>query len=301
MNRRNNGTAWLFLFPNAIGFSVFTLFPVAAALILSLFQWDIFHAPRFVGLRNFVDLLGWSNGHGHWQPNDPRFWKYLGNTLFFMLAVPVTIFGSLLLAVVLNQKLIGRNLFRTLYFLPTICSGIGLMLLWKFLYNPQFGLINRALSWIGVQGPDWLDSYQWAKPAIMIMNLWANVGGTGMILYLAGLQSISPELYEAASLDGATAWHKFWHITVPLVSPTTFFIAITAIIAGFQGEFDSAYVMTQGGPDGSTTSISYYIYSHAFQYFNMGYAASIAVVLFGMILLVTLVSFRLGGGRLPDA
>ncbi|MEZ0219351.1 MAG: carbohydrate ABC transporter permease [Tardiphaga sp.] len=301
MNRRRNGTALLFLLPNAAGFLSFTLFPVAAALILSLFEWDIFHPPRFVGMKNFVDLLGGSYDHDHWQANDPRFWKYLGNTFFFMISVPATVFLSLLLAVVLNQKLIGRNLFRTLYFLPTICAGIGLMLLWKFLYNPQFGLINRVLSFIGIEGPDWLDSYHWAKPAIMIMNLWVNVGGTSMILYLAGLQSISPELYEAASLDGAAAWHKFWHITVPLVAPTTFFIAITSIIAGFQGEFDSAYVMTQGGPDGATTAISYYIYNHAFQYFNMGYAASIAVVLFALILVVTLISWRLGGGRLPDA
>src|SRR6185369_9395770 len=134
--------------------------------------------------------------------------------------------------------------------------------------------------------------------AIMIMNLWINVGGTGMILYLAGLQSISPELYEAASLDGATAWHKFWHITVPLVAPTTFFIAITSIIAGFQGEFDSAYVMTQGGPDGATTAISYYIYSHAFQWFNLGYASAVSVVLFLAVLSATLLNWRAwrGGG-----
>lgn len=300
MNRQRNIAALLFLAPNGVGFLCFTLLPVAAALLLSLFEWDIFHAPRFVGSQNFHDLLGGYWEGDQWQWKDPRFWKYLGNTVFFMLVVPVNMLVSLVLAVLLNQRLRGRNLFRALFFLPTICAGVGLMLLWKFMYNPQFGLINEILARVGISGPNWLDSYHWAKPAIMLMNLWIAAGGTSMILYLAGLQSISPELYEAASIDGATAWHKFWHITVPMVAPTTFFIAITSIIAGFQGEFDSAYVMTQGGPDGSTTAISYYIYNQAFQYFNMGYAAAIAVILFLVILSVTLLGWSFGGGNVPD-
>jgi len=292
MTRRSNLTALAFLTPNIVGFLVFTLLPVAAALGLSLFRWDLFHPPEFVGLRNFKTLLGWTILEGDYYFNDPRFWKFLGNTLFFMLAIPVGMAGSLLLACILNQKLPGRTLFRTVFFLPSICMGVGVLLLWRFLYEPE-GLINTFLAPFGIEGPDWLKNFYAAKPAIMIMGLWAAIGGTNMVLYLAGLQNIPPELYEAAEIDGASGWHRFRHITFPLLAPTTFFILITSVITGFQAEFDSAYVMTQGGPDGATTTLSYYIYLHAFRWFNMGYAAAIAVVMFALILLTTLINWRL--------
>jgi multiple sugar transport system permease protein len=295
MTRRSNLTALGFLTPNIIGFLVFTLLPVGAALGLSLFSWDLFHAPRFVGLKNFRTLLGWTAIDGETYFNDSRFWKFLGNTLFFMLAIPISMAGSLLLACVLNQKLPGRTIFRTIFFLPSICMGVGVLLLWRFLYESD-GLINAFLGYFMIEGPNWLKDYYWAKPAIMNMGLWATIGGTNMVLYLAGLQNIPPELYEAAEIDGASGWRRFLHITFPLLAPTTFFIFITSVIAGFQGEFDSAYVMTQGGPDGSTTTLSYYIYLHAFRWFNMGYAAAIAVVMFGLILLTTLINWRLNRG-----
>lgn len=294
MNRRN-WTAMAFLAPNIVGFLIFTLLPIVASLGLSLFRWDLFHAPQFIGLENFEKLLGFGIRDGQILLNDARFWKYLGNTLYFMVSIPLAMASSLFLACLLNQKLFGRVIFRTVFFLPGICMGVGVMLLWRYLYEGDFGLINAALRLLGINGPDWLADYDWAKPAIMSMGLWATIGGTNMILYLAGLQNIPPELYEAAEIDGAGMWHQFRHITIPLLGPTSFFIFITSLIAGFQGEFDSAYVMTQGGPDGATTTLSYYIYLHAFRWFNMGYAATIAVVMFGLILIATLLNWRFGG------
>jgi len=318
--RQNNLAAFLFLAPNLLGFLVFTAIPVVAAFTLSLFQWDLFHPPRFVGFQNFVDLLGWFRDAEGRHISDPRFWKYLWNTLFLMTAIPVQMASSLFLAIILNQKIRGRVLFRTLFYLPTVCAGVGIMLLWMWIYNPEFGLINTLLKTLTaavnsgvahvnalVPGldigsfrapqPAWLKGYHWAKPSLMIMGVWGGMGGTGMILYLAGLQGISPELYEAAEIDGAGAWQRFLHITFPMLAPTTFFIFITSVIGGFQGGFASAYVMTRGGPNGATTTISYYIFSHAFQWFNMGYAAAIAVVLFFLVFVVTLVNWKYGGRK----
>lgn len=296
MNRqRSNLAALLFLAPSLIGFTIFTLLPVLSALALSLFSWDLFNPPRYVGLANFVRLL--SHDESGRSFGDPRFWQALGNTLFFMLAIPVSMLSALLLAITLNAQFRGRTFFRAVYFVPTICSGIGLLLLWKFMYNAEFGLFNRALATIGIDGPRWLENPLMAKPAIMIMNVWMAAGGTMMIIYLAGLQGISPELYEAAALDGAGPWHRFWHITIPGLYPTTFFIFTTAIISGFQGEFDAAYVLTQGGPNGATTTLSYYIYQHGFEWFNMGYASAMAMLMFLLILIVTLINWLIVGRR----
>lgn len=297
MKRGQHITALAFLAPSGIGFAVFIVAPVLAAMILSLYRWDLFHAPEFVGLTNFKRLLSWTVVEGKLAPTDPRFWHFLGNTFFFMLAIPFSVAGSLALAVLLNQKLQGRVLFRTVFFIPSICTGIGILLLWKFLYNPQFGAINGILQTAGIHGPGWLQDYFWAKPAIMLMNVWATAGGTNMILFLAALQGVPAELHEAAQLDGAGAWSRFRHVTLPAISPTTFFILTIAIIEGFQGEFDAAYVMTQGGPDGSTTSLSYYIYRHAFEWFNVGYASAISVVLLVMVVTVTLLKWRFVGKR----
>jgi len=250
-----------------------------------------------VGLRNFVDLLGISSDEAGWYCNDPRFWKFLGNTFFLMMNIPICMAASLFLAIVLNQKIKGRVIFRTVFYLPTICSGIGIMLLWMWVFNPEFGLANSVLKLVGIRGPLWLKSYHWAKPSIMLMGLWGAMGGTSMILYLAGLQGVPPQLYEAAEIDGATTWQQFRHITFPMLTPTTFFIFITGVIGGFQGGFQAAYVMTQGGPDGATSTISYYIYNHAFQWFNMGYAAAISVVLFGLVFVVTLANWKFGGKK----
>ncbi|MBU0650827.1 sugar ABC transporter permease, partial [bacterium] len=219
-------------------------------------KWDLLSAPSFVGLHNFVKLF-----------KDDLFWKYLGNTMFLMLGIPFEIIGALAIALAMNQKIKCIKFFRTIYFMPTIASGVAICILWMWLYNSNFGLINFFLGKLGIQGPSWLTSYHWAKPSLMIMAFWTAMGGYNMILYLAGLQGISPALYEAADIDGATGWQKFWHITWPMLTPTTFFIFIMGVIGGFQGGFQNAYVMTGGGPDGSTMTISFYIYNNAYAWF----------------------------------
>ncbi len=288
-------TPWCYLLPNATGFLVFTALPVMFAVALAFFRWDIFHAPVFVGFDNFRWLLGWSWREGRLVANDPEFWQYFGNTLFLMLAIPLNMLMSLLIAMLLNHSLKGMSLFRTLFYLPTICGGVGVFLLWSIIFAPELGLLNRLLEMIGIDGPGWLTDYCWAKPALILMGLWSAMGGVNMLLYLAGLQGIPPELYESASLDGAGCFRRFRYITVPMLAPTNFFVFVMSVISGFQGGFDAAYVMTKGGPAGSTTTLSYYIYNHAFVWFNMGYAAAIALVLFAVVLTVTIVNWKLGG------
>lgn len=273
-----------FIMPNFIGFLVFTSLPVAASLLLAFMKWDLLSPPQFVGLENFNRLI-----------HDPLFWKYAKNTMYLMLGVPFEMAGALVIALFMNQKVKGIKFFRTVYFLPTICSGVAVSILWIWLYNPNFGLFNYALSKIGITGPNWLTDEMWAKPALMLMAFWTAIGGQNMILYLAGLQGIPPELYEAAEIDGASGWQKFWNVTWPMLTPTTFFIFIMSVIGGFQGGFAAAFVMTGGGPNGSTTTISYYIYNNAYQWFNMGYAATIAWVLFIIVFLVTIFNWKYGG------
>src|ERR1051326_3730556 len=298
MIHRSNRTAFFFLAPNLAGFLLFIALPVVVALGLSFFRWDVFHEAKFIGFRHFLQMFGGATEDGEWTWNDPKFWQALGNTFFFLLAIPVSMAASLLLAVVLNQKMRGRLFFRAVFFLPTVCAGVGILLLWKLMmYNPQFGLINLLLAKVGIEGPKWLQDYTWAKPAIMNMMVWGSMGGTNMILYLAGLQGIAPELYEAAQIDGAGRWDQFRHITWPMLAPTTFFISTTSLISAFAGECDAVYVMTRGGPDGATTTLGYYAYRHAFEWFNMGYACSIAMVMFVLILTVTVIHWRYSEAR----
>jgi len=235
-------------------------------------------------------------------PNDPDFWKYLGNTLFLMMGVPIGMALSLMLALLMNQKLRGILVFRTVYFLPSVTTGVALYMLWRWIYNPDFGLLNTAIltitKFLGIhikEMPQWLASVKLAKPAIMLMSIWTSMGGPTMIIYLAGLQNIPPQLYEAADIDGASRWQKFWNITWPMLSPTTFFLFVLGMIGGFQGGFEAAYVMTRGGPAGSTTTISYYIYNNAFVWFHMGYAAAVAWVLFVLVFIVTMFNWNFGG------
>lgn len=286
---------YLFILPNFIGFLIFTLFPVFASFVLSFCKWDLFSDYSFAGFENFVRLLGVHLENGRYVFNSSDFWKYAFNTLFFMLAIPVSMALSLILAMVMNQKFIGRVFYRTIFFLPSITAGVALYILWKWIYNPDYGLINTFLAQIGVRGPKWLASPFWAKPAIMIMGIWTGVGGYTMILYLAGLQGINLELYEAATIDGASGWQKFWAVTWPMLSPTTFFIFIMSCIGGLQGSFDAVWVMTGGGPAGSTTTISVYIYNNAYQYYKMGYAAAVAWFLFLIIFIVTIINWKYGG------
>lgn len=282
--------AYCFLAPNFIGFMVFTSIPVLASFVLSFMKWDLLSAPQFVGFQNFKTLF-----------QDTFFWKYCWNTVYLMLAIPFSIAGSLVLALALNQRIKGIVFFRTVYFLPTICSGVAIYMLWRLIYSPDFGIFNTFIAKFGdlinapLQGPYWLTDENWAKPALMIMNVWQMVGGYNMILYLAALQGVPRFLYEAAEIDGANGWQKFWAVTWPQISPTTFFIATMSIIGGFQAGFDPAYIMTGGGPNGSTTTIIYYIYNNAFVWHQMGYAAAISWVLFLVIFCVTLGQWKFFG------
>ena len=299
---RSSLTAAAFLAPNVLGFLAFTAIPVVASLTLSFFSWDIISwPPKFVGFDNYIRLLGWQVVDGRWLPRDPLFWKFAGNTCYLMGAIPLNMMGSLALAWVLNQRLRGLVFFRTLVFLPSISSGVAIALLWIWLYNPHFGLINYLLERIGhalgmnVVGPQWLTEVHWAKPALMIMGFWTLVGGMNMIYYLAALQGIPAELYEAAEIDGANSWQTFWAVTWPMISPATFFILTMSMIGGFQGGFLNAYIMTRGGPSGATTTIEYYIFNNLFVYQHAGYAAAIAWCLFMAVLGVTWLHWRQSG------
>ncbi|MDD5136894.1 MAG: sugar ABC transporter permease [Candidatus Omnitrophica bacterium] len=283
-------SGYLFILPNFIGFLVFTLLPVIFSLVFSFVKWDLLSAPVFVGFSNFANLL-----------KDPLFWKCFGNTLYLMMIIPIQIMASLIVALVLNRKLRGMNFFKTIFFLPTITNGVAICLLWYWIYNTDFGLINtiiintgKALG-IHATGIPWLTSTAWAKPSLMMMGLWIMMGGYNMILFLAALQGVPRELYEAAAIDGAGAWEKFWSITWPMISPTTFFVTVMAVIGGFQGGFMQAYIMTGGGPEYSTTTLEYLIYNHLYSWHNVGYAAAIAWFVFIVIFLVTLFNWRFGG------
>lgn len=299
---RETLAAYLFLTPNFLGFLVFTFLPVFISLLLSFYQWDVITwPPKFVGFSNFINLLGFHMESGRLVPNDYNFWKYLWNTIFLMFSIPINMMAALALAIALNQRIKGIVTFRTINFLPSICPGVAVAILWLWIFNPEYGMLNNIIYWIGqflgapLKGPNWLSSPGWAKPSLMLMNFWTYLGGMNMILYLAALQGIPRELYEAADIDGANNWQKFLAITWPQISPTTFFIFIMGVIGGFQGGFMQAYVMTGGGPGGATTTIEYYIYNNAYVWFNMGYAASIAWFLFVIIFIVSIINWRFGG------
>jgi multiple sugar transport system permease protein len=363
------------------------------SLAMALTDWTFRRGGsiRFVGLQNFIDLL-----------QDKLFWFYFYNTAFLMIAIPISIAGSLFLAILLCQRLRGIVFFRTLFYLPHFTAGVALYVLWKHLYNPEFGPINTALrpvlgafehmgrTWPGwslrciggavvliaaaaflvpvwlllrwgfetvrsqlrersgrtwpviesvlvsalgivlgalffgalagifylagdwilslprltaqqtLQPPQWLASIQWAKPAIMIMGVWTAIGGGNMLLYIAGISNIPQELYEAAEIDGAGAWARMRYVTWPQLRPTTFFIVIMSLIGGLQGGFEQARVMTNGGPAGSTTTLSYYIYSKGFEAREFGYASAVAWVLFIIIFVITALNWRYGRGGDTD-
>jgi multiple sugar transport system permease protein len=272
---------YLFLLPNIIGFLLFSLLPVGATLVISTLNWDLIQEPKFVGLQNYVTLFR----------DDTIFHQVAGNTAYFVVGVvPASIVLSLLLALAMNTRLRGISLFRAIFFIPVITSSVAVAMLWRWLYNTDYGLINVGLHALGLPVIPWLSSTRWAMPAVIIMAVWKNLG-YNMIIYLAGLQGIPPTLYEAAALDGAGGWARFKDITLPLLGPTTFFILIISIINSFQ-VFDLAFILTHGGPGIATNTIVMYIYDQGFQYFQMGYAAAIAWVLFIVIFLITLLQMR---------
>lgn len=270
-----------FLLPNFIGFLFFIGIPIVASFGISFTEWDLLSDPTWVGLDNYRALL-----------DDKAFWGALGHTFYFILGyIPLVMAGALCIALILNQKVKGITFFRAAYFVPVISSWVAVSLIWKWLFNPAYGLVNYVLSLVGVSGPAWLQDPNWAMPAIILTSVWKDLGFV-MVIYLAGLQGISKSYYEAADIDGASAWKKFWHITLPLLAPTTFFVTVISLINSFQ-VFDQVMIMTNGGPAGSTSVIVERIYNHAFRYFEMGYASAISWVLFFIIFAITLIQIRI--------
>ncbi|MFC4101339.1 carbohydrate ABC transporter permease [Paenibacillus xanthanilyticus] len=271
--------ALLMLLPNVAGFLMFLLLPVLATFAISFSSWNLSDSFAFNGIDNYKELF-----------HDPVFRQVLGNTLYFTAAsVPIGIVISLLLAVFLNQKLRFIRFYRAAFFIPVISSMVAVSVIWQWIYNPEYGLLNYALSWFGIDGPAWLTDPSWAMPTVIITSIWKSLG-FNMLIFLAGLQSISDSYYEAADIEGAKWYSKFWRITLPLLSPTTFFVTVMSIINSFQ-VFDTVYLMTQGGPARSTSVLVYYIFQNAFQYFRMGYASAMAYVLFFIVLLITFIQF----------
>jgi multiple sugar transport system permease protein len=281
LRRRTTMAAYGFLLPNLLGFLIFTFLPVLAALLISFTDWDLLRPAKWVGLANYERLLG-----------DATFHLVLRNTSVYVLGtVPVQMVLALLVAMALNQRIPGRTFFRAAYFMPVVASTVAVALVWRWIFHADFGLLNSALYLIGVDDPpNWLSSTRWAMPAIIIMSIWQQMGFS-MVLFLAGLQSVPQHLYEAAKIDGATPWDRFWHITVPMLSSTTFFVLVISVINSFQ-VFDQAFIMTEGGPANATNTIVFHIYRYAFQFFQMGYAAAMAWVLFALIFVVTIIQFR---------
>lgn len=278
--RHETIAGYLFLLPNLLGFLVFSAVPILAAFTLSFTMWDLAAAPRFVGLENYRTLIG-----------DDLAWKTLFNTFYYsFVAVPTGVLLAFCLAYLMNRQIRGAVIFRTIFFLPSITLGVAVAIVWRWLYHPDLGLFNYVLSLFGIDGPNWLFSTRWAMPALIIMGNWQGIG-YAMLIFLAGLQGIPQEYYEAATIDGANEWKKLRYITIPLLTPTTFFILVTSLIGAFQG-FDQFYIMTQGGPAFATTTLVLYIYNNAFGFFKMGYAAALAAVLFACILLMTAVQWR---------
>lgn len=277
---KDQAWAYLFIGPQVLGLLCFIVGPVLFSFMISFMQWDLGAKPEWIGLSNYSKQL-----------SDPTFWKVLNNTtLFAILNIPLTVIGALLLAIMLNQNIRGKVLFRAAFFIPAVTSSVAVALVWTWLYNPNFGLINSALSSIGIQGPGWLSDLKWALPSIVIMTVWQGLG-YNMILFLAGLQGVPSHLYEAAKIDGAGGWQRFWKITLPMISPTTFFVVIMLLIGSMQ-IFSEPYMMTKGGPADATNVLVLYIFNTAFQFFRMGEASAISFVLFLIIFIITLVQFK---------
>jgi multiple sugar transport system permease protein len=282
--RRDALSGYLFISPWILGFLIWVAFPMVASMYLSLSRYTIIKPPEFIGLENYrTALLGL----------DKQFWPSLGRTGYYaLLNVTLGISGSLLAALLLNQRLVGTVLLRTLFFLPSLTPIVASVLLWQWIFQPEIGVLNFLLAEVGVNGPKWLQSTTWAMPSLIIMALWGGIGGSRMIIFLAGLQGVPQELYEAASIDGANWWHRFRNVTLPMLSPTIFFNMVLLIIGSFS-VFSVAFIGTDGGPAYATYFYIYHLFNNAFRFSNMGYAAAMAWLFFILMLAFTFVQFRL--------
>jgi multiple sugar transport system permease protein len=284
---RAGRAGWLFIAPAIVLIGVFFFLPVGASLLLSITDFDLYAVAnpsnvRLVGTRNYTELL-----------QNPTFWLALKNTFYFaLIGGPLTVATSLGAALLLNAKVVRfKTLFRTIYFLPFVTTLVAVAIVWRYLYHPQYGFLNYALGAVGIHPIDWLGDPRWAMPAIILLAVWKNFG-YNMLIFIAGLQAVPEDLYEAAALDGAGAVRQFWHVTLPNLAPTFFFVGVVTMIGYFQ-LFAEPYVMTTGGPLGATTSLVLFMYEEGFRWWRLGVAASIAFLLFLIILVWTAIQLRL--------
>ena len=276
---RNIIDGYICILPWIIGFLGFTAGPIVFSLWVSFNHYDVLSPPKFAGIDNYINMV-----------NDELFWQSLKVTTIYVLgAVPTGVVAGYALALLLNQKVIGLSVWRTAFYMPAVVPGLAAAYLFAWMFNSDIGLINGALRMIGIQGPQWFGSREWVLPAFMLMHIWA--AGGGLILYLAALQGVPTTLYDAAVVDGANAWQKFWNVTLPLTSPVVFFVFLTGMIGSFQ-VFTAGYIVTGGGPANASLFYVLYLYRSGWQHFEMGYAASLAWVLFLIIMLLTLLSLR---------
>jgi multiple sugar transport system permease protein len=276
----------VFLAPSLVGFILFNIVPILSSLALAFSEWNLLTPIKFIGLDNFVNML----------TKDSLFWPSLGRTLqYSSLSIPLGIVTSLLLALAMNRPLRGIAIFRVIYFIPYVSSMIAVSMVWKWLYNDQFGLINTFLSFLGLPPQSWLGDANLVIPSLVMMDVWKGAG-FGMLIYLAALQGIPQQLYEAATVDGANSFQSFFKITLPLLGPAHFYMLVTGLIGGFQ-VFDSVYLMTHGGPGFASRVYAYNLYQAAFRQFQMGYASAMAWFLFFIIFAVTLLQFKKLGGK----
>ena len=283
LQRREAREGFLWISPWIIGFLVFTLGPMLASLYLSFTRYSIGDTAEWIGVANYQQAF----------TTDPLFWPSLGRTITY--ALMLVFFGiilSLLAALLLNQEIRGKTIFRALFYLPSLTPVVSLAVIWSWLLQPQNGLVNYMLGLVGIDGPGWLTSRSWVIPSIVLISLWSSVGGGRMIIFLAGLQGVPQQLYEAAKMDGAGQFAQFRHVTLPLISPTILFNAIISITGSFS-VFSLAYIATEGGPNYGSYFYMLHLYNNAFSFFQMGYASALAWILFVVILALTLLQLWL--------
>ena len=273
-------TVLIFLLPSALPLVIFTLYPMVGALWTSLHSWNLLSPMQWVGFDNYIHLI-----------QDPATHRAFLNTLYYLVGyLPLVYIGGLALALALNSRIPGRNLLRGVYFLPVVTSWIVVALVWRWLLNPDIGIVNHVLGLVGIDGPGWWTDPAWAMPSIIIASAWKDLGFV-MIILLAGLQAIPTDLYEAARVDGAGPWRRLFSVTMPMLSPSTFFVIVISLINGFQ-VFDQVYAMTGGGPAGASTVVVQQIYDLTFRYGRAGEASALSWMLFLLVLIVTIVQIR---------
>ena len=277
---RENIEGYIAISPWIIGYVVFVAGPLLASLYLSLTKWSILRPPEWIGFENYAELL----------TEDPLFWqslKVIG--LYTLFQVPLSIIVGLSMAILLNQNILGLSLWRTIYYFPSVVAGVAVAMLWIWVLHPEFGILNIGLSFLGIEGPNWLFSQTWALPSLVMISLW-NVG-SGLIIYLSGLQGVPTTLYDAASIDGAGVWARLRHVTLPMITPIIFYQVVVGMIGALQ-VFTEPFVMTEGGPANATLFYVLYLYRNAFEYFKMGKASAMAWILALIIIALTVILFK---------